>query len=422
MTVGPGGTGAGPAPLRRRNAVLAASALALFFMTWSLSWSLFAIWLTGEIGLSPGRSALVVGANSVGCLLVMPVYGFLQDRLGLRRNLLLVVGGLMVLAGPFYIHVYGPLLQHAFLAGLVVGALYLASAFAVAVATLECYVERLGRLQGFEFGPVRMWGSLGWAAATWVAGRLFTIDPRIAFWAASATAVLFVLVLLAIRVPGGGRAGAVDAAASTVSPREALGLLRNPASAGLVLYVVAVTATYGVYDSMFPSYFASLFPTAAEGTQTYATLNAVQVFLEAGGMALAPFLVNRVGPRRALLLAGAVMALRILLSGVVVDPLAISAVKLLHAVELPIMLIAVFKYVNRHFEARYSATVYLVGYQLVTQFGSAIISPLAGVGYDRLGFAHTYLLMGTVVAVFTAVSVLTLRRDGADRVAVPLRV
>ena len=174
---------------------------------------------------------------------------------------------------------------------------------------------------------------------------------------------------------------------------------------------MAVTATYNTYDAMFPSYFSSLFATPADGNRMYSDLNSVQVFLEAGGMALAPFLVNRLGPKKSLLLSGCVMATRIFLSGVVTDSLAISAVKLLHAVELPIMLIAIFKYINRHFEPRLSSSIYLVGFQLATQVGAAVISPLAGLGYDSIGYAHTYLVMSGFVAAFTALSVLTLRTD-----------
>ncbi|MFG2656583.1 oligosaccharide MFS transporter [Streptomyces sp. NPDC048425] len=396
-----------PASRRRVNFTLASAALFMFFVTWSL----FSIWLTQDIGLSAGRSSLVISANAVGCLLTMPLYGYVQDKLGLRKNLLYWIGGLMLLVGPMYIYVYGPLLKTHFALGLVVGSVYLAMAFAVAVATLESYTERLGRFHGFEFGRARMFGSLGWAAATFFAGRLFNIDPELNFWAASVSAAVFVALIAAIRVTDGRRSAAVDAAASSVSLADVRSLLRYPAFWGLLLFVVAVTATYNTYDQMFPSYFSSLFGTKAEGNQMYSDLNSFQVFLEAGGMALAPFLVNRLGPKRSLLLSGFVMATRIGLSGLVTDPLAISAVKLMHAAELPIMLIAIFKYINRHFESRLSSSIYLVGFQLAAQLGAAIISPLAGIGYDSLGFAPTYLLMAATVAVFTAVSVATLRPD-----------
>ncbi|MEU3123437.1 oligosaccharide MFS transporter [Streptomyces albidoflavus] len=404
---------------RRLNFGLISAALFMFFVTWSLSWSLFSIWLTQDIGLTPGRSSLVIGANSLGCLVTMPVYGFLQDRLGLRKNLLYWIGALMLLVGPVYIYVYGPLLKAHFALGLVVGSAYLAMAFAVAVATLESYAERLSRFHGFEFGRARMFGSLGWAAATFLAGRLFNIAPDLTFWAASGTAVVFVGLLVAIRVTDGRRAAAVDHAAASVSLADVAALLRYPAFWGLLLFVVAVTATYNTYDAMFPSYFSSLFATDADGNRMYSDLNSVQVFLEAGGMALAPFLVNRLGPKKSLLVSGCIMATRIFLSGIVTDPVAISAVKLLHAVELPIMLIAIFKYVNRHFEPRLSSTIYLIGFQMATQVGAAVISPLAGLGYDRLGYAPTYLVMSALVATFTLVSVFTLRADAKGTHGLP---
>ncbi|MCQ4212777.1 oligosaccharide MFS transporter [Streptomyces longispororuber] len=417
------GSGPGPGPdrtagtavpgagRRRLNFSLVSAALFMFFVTWSLSWSLFSIWLTQDIGLSAGRSSLVISANAIGCLITMPLYGYVQDRLGLRKNLLYWIAGLMLLVGPMYIYVYGPLLRAQFALGLVVGAAYLAMAFAVAVATLESYAERLGRFHGFEFGRARMFGSLGWAAATFFAGRLFNVDPRLNFWAASVSAAVFLVLIVSIRVTGGRRSAAVDEAAATVSLTDVKALLRLPAFWGLLLFVVAVTATYNTYDQMFPSYFASLFGTADEGNRMYSDLNSVQVFLEAGGMALAPFLVNRLGPKRSLLLSGCIMAARIGLSGLVTDPVAISAVKLMHAAELPIMLIAIFKYINLHFASRLSSSIYLVGFQLAAQLGAAIISPLAGIGYDSVGFAPTYLLMAGTVAVCTAISVLTLRPD-----------
>lgn len=396
---------------RRRNYVLVSAALFMFFVTWSLSWSLFSIWLTQDVGLGAGRSSLVIGANAVGCLVVMPFYGYLQDRLGLRKYLLYWIGALMLLVGPFYIYVYGPLLRAQFSVGLVVGSAYLAMAFAVAVGTLESYAERLGRVHGFEFGRARMFGSLGWASAAFFAGRLFNIDPALNFWAASGAAVVFLLLLAAIRLGGDRRTETVDCAASSVSPADVKALFTIPAFWGLLLFVVAVTATYNSYDQMFPSYFASLFADTAEGNRMYSDLNSLQVFLEAGGMALAPFLVNRLGPKKSLLLSGCIMAARILLSGVVTDPFAMSAVKLLHAVELPIMLIAIFKYINLHFESRLSSSIYLVGFQLATQAGAAAISPLAGIGYDTLGFPVTYVIMAALVTLFTLVSVVTLRPD-----------
>ena len=93
-------------------------------------------------------------------------------------------------------------------------------------------------------------------------------------------------------------------------------------------------------------------------------LNSFQVFLEAAGMFCAPWLVNRIGAKNGLIFAGMVMALRMIASGLVEGPLLISITKLLHAVELPILLVAIFKYNSLNFDKRLSSTIYLVGFRL----------------------------------------------------------
>lgn len=63
--------------------------------------------------------------------------------------------------------------------------------------------------------------------------------------------------------------------------------------------------------------------------------------------------------------------------------------------------------------------VYLIGFQMATQVGAAVISPSAGLGHDRLGHAPTYLVRSALVATFTLVSVLTLRADAKGTHGLP---
>ncbi|GAB1440744.1 hypothetical protein MASR2M36_35290 [Providencia sp.] len=128
----------------------------------------------------------------------------------------------------------------------------------------------------------------------------------------------------------------------------------------------------------------------------------------------APFIVNRIGAKNGLLFASSVMALRIIGSGLVEGPIMISAMKLLHAVELPILLIAIFKYNSRHFDKRLSSTLYLVGFSCITSVVASVLSPLAGWGYDKIGFADTYLVMGAFVVITTILSAFCLRSDKSD--------
>jgi OHS family lactose permease-like MFS transporter len=356
---------------------------------------LFPLWLNQALALTGKETGVVFATNALAALIIMPVYGILQDRLGTGKQLLFMLGLLMAGVGPFFILIYQPLLTSFFIVGAIVGALYSALTFGAAVGTLEAYIERLGRQHDVEFGKARLWGSLGWACATFVAGVIFNINPKLNFVLASATGVGFILCLFWLP-------------ASTKTPRtkkkkvgvsDVLSLFSQSGFWRLSLYVMGVSCLYQIYDQQFPIYFSSLFPTPEEGNRFYGYLNSLQVFIEAGMMFVAPFIVNKIGPKNGLLLSGAIMALRMLASGVVADPVSISLVKLLHALELPILLVAIFKYIAVNFDTRLSATIYLIGFHVFTQVVTTLLSSVIGKLYDDLGFADTYLLLGTVVTV-----------------------
>ena len=343
---------------------------------------------------------MVFATNAMAALLIMPVYGVLQDRLGTGKQLLFMLGFLLAGVGPFFIFVYQPLLESFFLLGAVVGAVYSALTFGAAVGTLEAFIERLGRQHEVEFGKARLWGSLGWACATFIAGGLFNADPKLNFAIASATGVVFILCLFWLPkstcrpCARSGKVGLIDV----------LSLFRQGKFWRLSLYVMGVPCLYQIYDQQFPIYFASQFSSPEEGNRFYGYLNSLQVFIEAGVMFVAPYIVNRIGPKQGLLLSGAIMAVRIVASGLGADPVSISMVKLLHALELPILLVALFKYIVVHFDARLSATIYLIGFNVFTQVVTTMLSSPVGELYDEMGFADSYLLLGSVVTVNLIVS------------------
>lgn len=397
----------------QRYYMLLSGLLFFFFFTWSSSFSLFSLWLNQKIGLKGAETGLIFSSISLVALCAQPLYGFIQDKLGLRKHLLQFLGVMLLLTGPFFIYLYAPLLAHSLPLGALVGGLYIGATFFAGTGALESYTERVSRISGFEFGRARMWGSLGWACATFLAGFIFNINPNINFWLASASAVVFLLLLSQVReLKPNAMAGLAFGKPENLKLHDALALLRMPRFWALVVFVHGISV-YNVFDQQFSVYFASQFSSRAQGNEMYGFLNSLQVFLEAGGMFLAPLLVNRIGAKQCLLLAGGVMALRMFGSGLASGALMFSAMKLLHAVELPILLIAIFKYIATRFDSRLSSTLYLVGFQFITQVMASFLSPLAGYGYDHIGFADTYLLMGCAVATTTLISCFLLHGDTA---------
>jgi OHS family lactose permease-like MFS transporter len=133
--------------------------------------------------------------------------------------------------------------------------------------------------------------------------------------------------------------------------------------------------------------------------------------------------VRRIGAKNGLQLAGANMLVRITGSGLAAGPLSISAMKLLHSVELPILAVSIFRYIARHFDNRFASTVYMVGVSFGHSIGLAALSPLAGIGYDRIGYSATYLSMagmGLVFLILSAVFLLPTPPETAASPATPL--
>lgn len=376
-----------------------------FFFTWSASYSLFSIWLGQYIHLSGVSTGIIFSVNAIFTLCMQPIYGYISDKIGFKKHILFFISILLVFVGPFFIYVYAPLLKYNILIGALVGALYLGTTFLAGIGAIESYVEKVSRKYSFEYGRSRMWGSLGWAAATFFAGQIFNINPNINFWIASISAVILVIIIASTKIE---MTNDEIQRAESVSIKDIGNLLKMKSFWLFMIYVLGVACVYGVYDQQFPIYYASLFPTHALGNQVFGYLNSIQVFMEAGMMFLAPTIVNKLGAKRSLILAGLLMASRIIGSGLVVGPIGISSMKLIHSLELPILLVAIFKYLAANFDTRLSSILYLVAYQFGTQVGTSILSPIAGRLYDSIGFKQTYVIMGLFVLVFAIISIFTL--------------
>lgn len=373
----------------------------VYFFAQAMSISLLALWLRTTLKLTGAEAGIVFSANFIAAMCSQPLYGFISDKVGTRKHILWAVSTLCALCGLFFVFVYAPLLRSNILLGAALGGLYLGVTFIAGSYAIESYVDRIGRKHGFEYSRVRMCGSLGFASAAMFSGQIFNINPSISFCIASGAGLLMLALLLLWRSET--ESGDI-AAANSVRLGEALALLRDPKFWRFMVFILGVTNLYLVFDQQFPSYFTSLFPNPQTGAAMFGYLNSAQIFIEAGGLFLAPLLVRRIGAKRGLLLAGSIMLVRIAGSGLAVGPVSISALKMLHSVELPILVVSVFRYIASHFDNRLASTLYMVGVSFGHSLGLAILSPLVGKSYDLLGFPATYLALAGVGLVFLGLS------------------
>lgn len=384
------------------------SFLFTFFFCWLVFLAFMPIWFKQVLHLSGAQIGTIYAANAIAAMTFQPIYGYISDRIGLRKHLLGFINLCVALTAPFFLLVYQPLLESFFLAGAVAGALFMAVAYNAGVAAIESFVEKAGRSNDFEFGRARCWGSLGAAVGIFAAGLVFNLNPSYIFILASIMSLPLAVILYTTKLKASDLEIAKKNNISLTDVRE-LFKIKNVWM--FMIFILGSACVYSVFDQQFAIYYASLFPTEAEGNEAFGYLNSFQVFLEAAAMFVAPYFVNKLGAKRSLILAGTIMTCRMVGSGVVVNTIGISAIKLLHAVELSLLLVAVFKYIAKNFDNRLASVMYLVGYQLSNQLGAAILSPIVGSFYDSIGFPSTYLFLGAVVGSFTLFGAFVLVSD-----------
>ena len=382
----------------------------LYFFIMATCFPFLPIWLSDEIGLSKTHTGIVFSCMSLSAISFQPILGVVSDKLGLRKNMLWVIVSMLVLFAPFFLYVFAPLLKFNIWAGALAGGLYIGFVFSAGSGAIEAYVERVSRNSHFEYGKARMFGCLGWGLCASTAGILFSVNPAVVFWMGSAAAVvLMVLLALAkvqsqepISLSGEGNRP------STINIKMVIDLFRMKKMWMFILYVVGVACVYDVFDQQFATFFKSFFDTPQAGTKAFGFTTTAGELCNAVIMFCSPWIINRIGAKNTLLIAGLMMTTRIIGSSFATTVYEVIALKMLHALEVPFLLVGAFKYITGVFDTRLSATIYLIGFNFAKQLAAIFLSAFAGNMYDRIGFQDTYLILGCFVLAITLLSAFTL--------------
>ena len=382
-----------------------------FFFIMATCHPFLGIWLGDIHGLKGEKIGYVFSFISLFALLFQPILGFLSDKLGIRKHLLWLLAILLLFYAPFFIYVFAPLLKTNLWLGVIAGGAYIGFVFQAGAPASEAYIERISHLNGFEYGRTRLFGMLGWAICASIAGNLYSSQPNAVFWLGSATAVVLLVLIFLAKTDGNNTVQVVEQLGVNKSPitlKQALKLFSLPRFWALLTYVVGVACVYDIFDQQFGNFFNTFFESKEQGMKFFGYVTTGGELLNATIMFFVPLLINRIGAKNALLIAGTIMSIRIMGSSFATEAWHVIVLKTLHMFEVPFYLVGVFKYITDVFEVRFSATIYLVSCHFSKQIGNMILSPAVGTLYDMYGFQSTYFILGCIALAFTSVSVFTL--------------
>ncbi|NTM54968.1 MFS transporter, partial [Enterococcus faecium] len=202
---------------------------------------------------------------------------------------------------------------------------------------------------------------------------------------------------------------------SIPSLKEMFDLMKLPQLWTIIIFIIFTWTFYTVFDQqMFPGFYTGLFSTSANGEKIYGTLNAIQVFCEALMMGIVPIIMRKLGVRNTLLLGVTIMCVRIGLCGFASTPLSVSCIKMLHALEVPLFTLPMFRYFTLHFDTKLSATLYMIGFQIAAQIGQVILSTPLGILRDNVGYQPTFKIISLIVLLAGIYAFFILKQDDRD--------
>jgi oligosaccharide:H+ symporter len=383
-----------------------------YFMIWAVVLAFLPLWLKDTAHLNEAQSGIVFSSMSLMALCYHPFFGYIQDKLRYRKNLFAVIAIALLFMGPFFNFIFVELLQFNVMLGALLGSCYLSLCFFGGVGVVEAYIEKMSRKNGFEYGHVRLFGSIAGATATFIGGILYLKNPGSIFWFGSASAVFLCFLLYMARVDEKEvSVSSVKVSEVPICKKDVMQILKLKDFWFFALLIVGTASIYDVFDQQFPNYYVTFFDDKVTGIDFFSKLCAGQTALEAVLMVFAPGLVNKIGAKKGLLLFGLLTFVRIAGSAMFTTPLALSFLRLIAAFEMPLMLVSVMKYITGVFDVRLSATIYLLGFNLAKQGAVVVFSSIAGSMYASFGFQNTYYFLGIVVFVITLFSAFSLKND-----------
>jgi PPP family 3-phenylpropionic acid transporter len=346
--------------------------------------------LTGtEIGLLSTTAALVG-------MLIAPIWGRQGDRSSHPRRLLKYA-----LFGSACLTLIRGMQSYFWWIALVLIFEGLISSGIGALSNAQALAAVHGEKSGF--GSIRLWGSLGWAAASPLIGWLIERTNLFVPFAGYAVMILLGLVALQFMLPEEGHLQSRAAVPHVPLGQVVRSLGSNRAVVGLFVAFFFMWAT-----AMGRQQFESIYIVQLGGqTGTVGLLNMVGALIEPPFMLLADRYVRRWGP-------GRVVCLAMFLQGVAILPVvffprveSFFILKLLFSMAFAFLVVSYTTFLMQDAPEGQGSTVISLFEVTLRNGVSLVCAPLAGVLFDSIGVHWLYViamggnLLGAAVLVFT---------------------
>lgn len=310
-------------------------------------------------GLSGLQIGLLLGLGPFISIFAQPLWGFLSDKFKtVKYTLMICICGMIAMSTLIFT-------QESFLAFLIVGCFFF-SFMSPTGALGDSLSQQTAEQRGITFGSIRMWGSIGFATAALISGKVLSMIglENILYvyltYAVSALCICFFIK-------------DVKKTSKTVGLMDAIHLRKNSPLIFFLLLIVLISVTHRMNDSYLGIYIKEL-----GGTETligWAWF--IGVASEAIVFATSGLWSRRTHELNLIALAGFIYGVRFLAVSLMNEPVHILYLQPLHGITFGIFYVSAFRYVSKMVPRSLQATGHLLLMSVIFGF-SGIIGALGG--------------------------------------------
>lgn len=366
--------------------------------------SFISIWLKQYAGVNTTGIGFMFSMTAFVGMIGNLFVGFAADKLVLKRHLVFILAILLILIGPFLLWVITPM-SHAGTAVLIVASalgVYLGLAGNVGSTVQEQYLRRASYVNRFDYGWARSGTSFISIVGPLVCGALLAHWPTYFVFVMTVVGFVFFAVSVGYRFDTSNLSVLKDDTSKSskqqkVSMKEIIKTMLSKPFICFVVYSMTAAPANNIVSQQIGVYFNTLFTDPNKGTAIFTIISSVMGILGFISMLVLPPFIKKLSPRQGLLWYAALNCGYLFILALVPNWIGASVAYVVFAgISGSFWWICQTTYVFNIFKKNEYSTIQSLSTGVMYQIGMLVLSALAGVWYSKLGFPHTYLILGFI--------------------------
>ena len=350
-----------------------------YFLSFALFSSLISVYMLG-LGFSAGQTSVVVSVAFFASMLAQPVMGILNDRLSIKKVTLFSFG---VIAIYF--------MQVRDLLGLTIGY----SLVVMLINGVNPVMDVLAARSPYTYGKIRIWGTIGYALGSQLAGVLYQyVSPMAIFIAFIGAMIITIVGVLSIKIRS--ESPKSDEAPKTKKDSYISQILTNKT----YLYYLLIVALYSGVGNAGHTYIPAMLQHSGLSVGMASTVVSISVICESPLIFYSYLFMDKLSAKKLLLCPLLIMLVQYTIYGLNLG-LASKIILTLASKHVSGMLLIMvtLKIVSAIVDSKYLVTAIAL-VQTVRSLGSIFIQHFAGAVIDAAGYeTMSFFLAGLMVLV-----------------------